>query len=158
MRLDRLRGGEVIAAAGAVVLFVSLFMPWFGKVSPYCVPLAGHHCGRNFDAWQAFGFTDLVLFLAAASGIAMAVLAATSPKTDGAITSACFTVPVAALGTLLALYRVFEPVGKLFVGLAASALLTYGSWRAVRNERPSRVARPARRRPASRTRSQSSSG
>jgi hypothetical protein len=164
MRLDRLRGGEVIAAAGAVVLFGSEFMPWFGKVSPYCVPLAGHHCGRNFDAWQAFGFTDLVLFVAAVSGIAMAAMAATSPKTDAAITSACFTVPVAALGTLLALYRVFEPVGKLdtryglFVGLAASALLTYGSWRAVRNERPSRVARPVRRRPASRTRSPSSSG
>jgi hypothetical protein len=154
----------VIAAAGGIVLAIALFMPWFGKVSPYCVPLAGHHCGHNFDAWQAFGFTDFVLAAAAIGGIALALVAARSPKTDAAITSACFTAPVAALGTLLALYRVFEPPGRLdtryglFIGLAAVATVTYGSWRAVRNDRPSRVARPAPRRPASRTRSPSSSG
>jgi hypothetical protein len=163
VRLERLRGGEVIAASGAALLAAALFMPWFGKVSPYCVPLAGHHCGRNFDAWKVFGFTDLVLAAAAICGFGMALLAGASSKTDAAITSACFTVPVAALGTLLALYRVLDPVGKLdpryglYVGLVAVAAVTYGSWRAVRNERPSKVARPARRRPASKRRSRSSS-
>jgi hypothetical protein len=163
IRLERLRGGEVIAAAGAALLAAALFMPWFGKVSPYCVPLAGHHCGRNFDAWKVFGFTDLVLAAAAICGFGMALLAGASSKTDAAITSACFTVPVAALGTLLALHRVIDPVGKLdpryglYVGLVAVAAVTYGSWRAVRNERPSRVAGSAPRRPASKRRSRSSS-
>jgi len=159
-----LRGGELLAGAGGALLAVTMFLPWFGKVSPYCVPLAGYSCGRNFDAWKAFGFTDVILFAAALAGVGMAVLASASPKTDAAITSACFTVPIALLATLLVLYRVLEPVGKLdtryglFLGLGACAALTYGSWSAVRNERPSRVARPARRRPASRRRSRSSSG
>jgi hypothetical protein len=134
-----------------------MFLPWFGKVSPFCTPLPGHACGRNFNAWQIFGLTDWVLFAAALGGLAVA-LAAAGPKTDGAITSACLTVPVATLATLLSLYRVLEPVGKLdpryglYVGLLASAAITYGSWRAVRDDAPSRVARPARRRPASQTR------
>jgi hypothetical protein len=157
VRLARLRGGEQLAALGGAVLLIAMFLPWFGKVSPFCTPLAGHHCGHNFNAWQKFGFTDLVLFAAALGGIATA-FAAAGPKTDAAITSACLTVPPAVLAVLLTLYRVFEPVGKLdlrygiYIGLAASVAVAYGSWRAVRDEMPSRVARPARRRPASQTR------
>ena len=153
----------MLAGAGGVLLAVTMFLPWFGKVNPYCTPLTGYSCGRNFDAWKAFGFTDLVLFAAAIAGVGMAVLASASSKTDALITSASMTVPVALVATLLVLYRVLEPVGKLdtryglFLGLGACAAVTYGSWRAVRNERPSRVARPSRRRPASQRRSRSSS-
>jgi hypothetical protein len=158
VRLDRLRGGELLAGAGGALLFVTLFLPWFGKVSRFCVPLPGHSCGHNFDAWKVFGFTDVVLLAAALSALAMAVLAGASSKTDMQITSACLTVPIGLLATLLVLYRVFEPVRELdprfglFLGLAACVAITYGSWRAVRNERPSTVARPARRQSASRTR------
>jgi hypothetical protein len=157
-RLDRLRGGEQLAAAGGLLLFASLFMPWFGKVSPYCVPLPGHSCGRNFDAWKVFQFTDIVLLVAALAGIGMAAIAAASTKTDAAVSSASLTVPIGLLATLLVLYRVLEPVGKLdprpglFVGLGACLATTYGAWRAVSNERPSRVARPGPKRPASQTR------
>jgi hypothetical protein len=145
------------------MLAVTMFLPWFGKVNPFCTPFPGYSCGRNFDAWRAFGFTDLVLIAAAIAGVTMAVLAGANSKTDALITSASMTVPVALLATLLVLYRVLEPIGKLdtryglFLGLGASAAVTYGSWRAVRNERPSRIARPDRQRPASRRRSRSSS-
>ena len=141
-----------------------LFAPWFGKVSPFCVPLPGRSCERNFDAWQAFGVTDVVLLLAALSGIGLALVSGASSKTDAQITSAAMTVPIAFLATLLVLYRVIEPVGTLdpryglWIGLGACAAITYGSWRAVRNEAPSRVARLTRPQPASRTRSPSSSG
>jgi hypothetical protein len=157
MRLDRLRGGELLAGAGAVVLFGSLFLPWFGKVSPVCTPLIGHSCGRNLSAWQAFGFTDIVLLAAALAGAAM-VVAGGQAKTDSQITSAAMTAPLGALATVLVLYRIVDPVGDmdlrigLFLGLAGCLAVTYGAWRAVRNERPSRVARPTRLRPASRTR------
>ena len=157
MRLTRLRGAEQLAAFGGGLLLIAMFMPWFGKVSPFCTPLAGHHCGHNFDAWQVFGFTDWVLFASAIGGLVVAFTAA-GPKSDAAITSACLTVPVAALATLLTLFRVIDPVGKLdpryglYVGLVASAAVTFGSWRAVRDDAPSRVALPARRRPVSQTR------
>ncbi len=148
----------MLAGAGGALLFVTLFLPWFGKVSPFCVPLTGHSCGHDFDAWKVFDFTDVVLLAAALCGLVMAVLAGASSKTDTQITSACLTVPIGLLATVLVFYRVFEPVGKLeprfglFLGLAACMAITYGSWRAVRNERPSTVARPARQRSASRTR------
>jgi hypothetical protein len=163
MRLDRLRGGEMLAGAGGALLLVTLFLPWFGKVSPFCEPLPGYSCGHNVSAWGAFGFTDIVLLLAALCGMAVAI-AGTNSKTDTQITSASLTVPVALLATLLVLYRLLDPVGNkdlrfgIFLGLGACLAITYGSWRAVRNERPSRVVRPTRRRPASRTQSPSSSG
>jgi hypothetical protein len=158
MRLDRLRGGELLAGAGGALLFGTLFLPWFGKVSPFCVPLPGHSCGHNFDAWQVFGFTDKLLLVAAICGLAVAVFAASSSKTDTQITSACFAVPIGLLATILVLYRVLDPVRQLdpriglYLGLAACMAITYGSWRAVRNDQPSTVARRGRRQPASRKR------
>ena len=141
-----------------------MFMPWFGKVSPECVPLPGYACGRNFSAWSApsFDFTQYLLFLTALAGILVA-LAGTNAKTDSQITSASLTTPLAFLATLFVLYRLVDPVGKLdlrfgvYIGLLGCLAVTYGAWRAVRNEGPSRVRRPDRPRPASRTRSQSSS-
>jgi hypothetical protein len=163
LRLDRLRGGDLLAGAGGALLAVALFTPWFGKVNPFCEPFPGYSCGRNFDALQAFGFTDLVLILTAASGLAVAFFAARTTKTDTQITSASLAVPVALLATVLVLYRVFEPVGKLdtrfglYLGLLACVAVTYGAWRAVRNQYPSTIAPRGRRRSASRRRSRSSS-
>ncbi len=157
IRLDRLRGGELLAGAGGALLLGAMFLPWFGKVDPFCTPLPGYSCGRNFSAWAAFGFTDYVLLLTALAGIGVAVTGVNA-KTDSQITSASLTVPVAFLATFLVLYRLVHPVGDLdlrfgiFLGLLACAAVTYGAWRAVRNEAPSRVMRPDRRRPASRTR------
>ena len=158
-----MRGGELLAGAGAALLFAAMFMPWFGKVNPFCTPLPGYACGRNVSAWGAFGVTDYVLLLTALAGATVA-LAGTNAKTDSQITSASLTVPLAFLATLLVLYRLIDPVGKLdlrygtFVGFVACLAVTYGAWRAVRNDHPSRVSRPDRKRPASRTRSPSSSG
>jgi hypothetical protein len=163
MWLERLRGGDLLAGAGGALLAVTLFIPWFGKVNPFCEPFPGYSCGRNFDALQAFGFTDLVLIATAAAGIAVAVFAARSTKPDAQITSAALTVPVAFLASLLVLYRVFEPVGKLdpraglYLGLVACLAVTYGAWRAVGNPNPSTAVQQGRRRSASRRRSPSSS-
>jgi hypothetical protein len=162
VRLDRLREGELLAGAGGALLFGAMFLPWFGKVSPFCTPLAGYSCDRKFNAWSAFGVTDYILLLTAIAGIVVAV-AGTNAKTDSQITSASLTTPLAFLATLLVLYRLVDPVGKLdlrfgiYIGLLGCLAVTYGGWRAVRNEGPSRVRRPDRPRPASRTRSRSSS-
>jgi hypothetical protein len=152
MRLDRMRGGDLLAGVGGAVLLVAMFLPWFGKVSPFCTPLPGHACGHNVDAWEAFGFTDVVLFAAALGGLAVAAIAAGSSKTDAAIASASCAAPIAALATLLVLFNVLDPPGSLdtrygvFIGLGAAAATTYGCWRAIRNDQPSRVAGRQRRR------------
>lgn len=163
MKLERLRGGDLVAGVGGAFLVVTLFLPWFGKVSPFCAPLAGHSCGHNFSAWRVFHATDIVLLAAGLAGIGMALLAAGSSKTDFQITSAAVTVPIGLLATILVVYRLINPVGSLdprvgiYLGLVGCVAVTYGSWRAIRNDQPSRVAPPARRQRASRRRSRSSS-
>jgi hypothetical protein len=163
LKLARLRGGDLLAGAGGALLAVSLFLPWFGKVNPFCEPFPGYSCGRNFDALEAFGFTDLVLILTALAGLAVAFFAARSEKTDWQITSASIGVAVAFIASGLVLYRVLEPVGKLdprfglYLGLAACLAVTYGSWRAVRNQRPATASGRDGPRSASRRRSRSSS-
>jgi 4-amino-4-deoxy-L-arabinose transferase-like glycosyltransferase len=163
LRLTRLRGGELLAGAGGALLLVSLFLPWFGKVSPVCEPFPGYSCGRNFSAWDKLEVTLIVLLIAAVAGLAVAFFAARSDKTDWQITSAAIAVAIAFVSTLLVLYRILEPVGKLdprvglYLGLAACLAVTYGSWRAVRNQYPSEAAPPGRPRRASRRRSRSSS-
>jgi hypothetical protein len=173
VRIDRLRGGELLAGAGGALLLGAMFLPWFGKVNPFCTPLPGFSCGRNFNAWSAFGFTDFVLLATALAGITVAI-AGTNARTDSQITSASLTAPLAFGATLLVLYRLIDPVERtldfgagqqgldprigIYFGLLGCLAVTYGGWRAVRDEEPSRVMRQDRRRPASRTRSRSSSG
>ena len=154
----------MLAGAGGALLLVALFFPWFGKVSPFCEPLPGFECGRNFDGWSKLPELSLVLLvLAALAGLAVAIAGA-SPKTDAAVASAALTAPVATVATLLVLYHVLDPVGSLdtrygaFLGLAACAAITYGSLRAMRDERPPAAAQRDRPRSASLTRSRSSSG
>ncbi len=157
MRLDRLRGGELLAGAGGLLLIGFMFLPWFGKVNAFCQPLVGHSCGHNVDAWKVFGITDKLLLLTGLAGIAVAFFAARSTKTDAQITSASMTVPVALLATIVVLIRLLDPIDGLdrrvgvYLGLVACGVITYGTWRAVRNDRPSKVARRGRRQRVSRT-------
>jgi len=52
---ERIQGGGILAAIGAVMLLVSLFLDWFSPAS---------------DAWQSFEIVDLLL-----AGLAIAALA-----------------------------------------------------------------------------------
>ena len=147
MKTSRLDIGDWLAGAGGLLLLVALFVPWFGRDDPYCVEIVGVDCpqGASFDAWQAFSLVDVILLLAAAAGIAMAVIAVANAKTDLPITSAAMTVPLGLLATFLVAYRVIDPVGDLsrkaglWLGLIGAASITYGSWRSIRDERSAAV-------------------
>ena len=64
MDIQRLRTGEWLTAAGGLVLFVSLFLPWFGVE------------GFSNSAWEVFSVTDLIFCLFAIVGIVSIALAA----------------------------------------------------------------------------------
>jgi hypothetical protein len=142
MRLDRLRGGEALAGGGGTLLLVALFLPWFGRDATFCIALAGFPCPGpvSLTPWEAFSVVDVLLLIAALSGIGVAVLTAANAKTDVPVTSAALAVPIGLLATILVAYRVLEPVGELhrkvglFVGLLASAAIMYGCWCAIRDE------------------------
>ena len=57
--LGRLRRGEQIAAGAAVLLFILMFLDWYG-VSVDAGPLGD--VGGGLSAWKAFDFLDIYLF------------------------------------------------------------------------------------------------
>jgi hypothetical protein len=134
----RLSAGEWIAAGGAVLLIVSLFLPWY--------TVAGEHV----TAWQSMTVDDVLL---AAVGL-------------GTLTGAGLTmrrsrpaVPVvyASLSTIVALivvlWRIADPapaahasraVGA-WLGLAGAAVVAVASWIGMGDEGPARRSDAAER-------------
>ncbi len=141
--LSRLRRGEQVAAGAAVLLFILMFFDWY-SVSVSAGPI-GFSVGGS--AWQAFGLLDIYLFVVIVAAIGLAVLTATERSPALPVTGAVILTALAALGTLLVLYRLIDtPVGNVpagvdvgrtvwaFLGLIAVAAITYGGYLSMRDE------------------------
>jgi len=139
MDRSRLTTGEIIAAAGGIVLLISLFLPWYGASAD--IPGFGS-LSNDASAWQALGFIDILLFL-----IALAAIAVVAARAAGVL-PADIPAPVTLLGlgglaALLVLFRIVDiPVEGdvpdeidlsrkvgIFIALIGAAAVTYGGWR-----------------------------
>jgi len=142
--LGRLRRGEQIAAVAAVVLFILMFFDWY-SVSVSAGPLGDFSVGGS--AWEAFDLLDIYLFLVILAALGLAVLTATERSPALPVTGAVIVTAMAALGTLLVLYRLIDtPIGDVpagvdvgrtiwaFLGLVAVAAITYGGYLSMREE------------------------
>jgi hypothetical protein len=161
MRVRRLRSGEAAALAGAVALVVLLSLRWF---DPQGARPAPHTSG-----WASLGWVlVLLLVLAVVGALALVVLTLAGAAAALPIATAVATVPVTVIGELVLLLRVaiFQPTlgaglpsGEVavqwpaYAGLAALALLGWGAWRAMSDERldaPESAYEPPPARPAPR--------
>jgi hypothetical protein len=142
--LSKLRRGEKVAAGAAVLLFILMFFDWY-SVSVSAGPLGEFSVGGS--AWQAFDFIDIYLFVVILAAIGLAVLTATERSPALPVTGAVIVTALAALGTLLVLYRLINtPVGDVpdgvdvgrtiwaFLGLIAIAAVTYGGYLSMHEE------------------------
>jgi hypothetical protein len=141
--LSRLRLGEKVAAAAAVLLFILMFFDWF-EVGVDAGPLDFSVGG---SAWQVFGFIDIYLFIVIIAAIGLAVLTATERSPALPVTASVIVTALATLGTILVLYRLIDtPVGDVpdgvdvsrtiwaFLGLIAVAAIAYGGYLSMRDE------------------------
>lgn len=141
--MENLRTGEKIAGASGVLLILIMFIfDWFSID-------AGFGVGGGGNAWQAFGFIDIVLLLAALAGIALAAIAATQSKVDLPVAMSAIAAGLGILAVVLILFRIISPpdfgtggvvdlnVGRsigVFLGLIAAAGIAYGGWQAMQEE------------------------
>lgn len=136
MDVDRLSTGEKIAGISAIVLLISMWFAWFGFANPGAA--LGIGGSITFNAWESFDFIDLILFLTVIVTVGSVVA-----KASDALIDFPFNPVVTILGglcVLLVLYRIIDPPGGadrewgVFLGLALSALVTYGGYRAMEEE------------------------
>jgi len=166
-----LRTGEAIYLVAAILLFVLMFLDWYGvKGANNAEPLGGvvtSSVGGN--AWQALEVIPLFLMLAIVVSVGGALLRLTGSDWKPAIPPAAAVCVLGILAALLVFIRIVSPPGPgevlegafdttlrlpVFLALAAALGIAYGGWRAMADEGTSfggvakRLESPSRPKPA----------
>src|SRR5689334_3420990 len=96
MDFGRVRTWDWLTGLVGLLLFVDLFMPWYGVG------------GLTATAWVSFVFIDLILALAALLGIAVVIVSAYARAEAAAKLVAAATFWVALVGAILAIFRLIK--------------------------------------------------
>ena len=159
MQQGKIKAGEIIAAGSAVLLFIVMFLNWFGvsiedtvdlsssdrealaeKINPGDYADADLGDKISLDAWQSFAFIDIFLLLTILVAIGLAVMSAASRSPNVPVAASALTTGFAIFATLLVLFRlIFTPydLGRelfAFVGLLLTAGIAVGGWMAMQEE------------------------
>jgi uncharacterized transporter YbjL len=133
----RLRFGELIAGVSGFVLFVSLFLSWYG----ISIKFLGAGVSANFNAWDAFSLIAIILFLVSVAAMGLAVMKALGQKVALPIAPSVVTAALGALAVILILFRLLvHPASHLglrygiFIGLLAAIGVLVGGYQAMREE------------------------
>jgi hypothetical protein len=154
---NRLSQGEMIAGVSGLVLLIDLWFKWYGvKVSGAGGALQNFSIGVSANAWESFGFIDILLFLIALIAIGVAVLRAIDRMPDMPYPPATLVAGAGGLALLLILFRIIDtPIDThgvngidvtrkigVWLGLLAAAGITYGGWRAMQEGPAATSTRP----------------
>jgi hypothetical protein len=143
---SRLSQGQLIAAIGAVVLLVAMFLPWIGVSGPslpsgVSLPpgVAGAAGDSSENVWKG-STLDVYLLITVIVAALPALLALTDSADEFSFVSAAtFLLGVVAV-ILVAVYLTIDfPDGAdrkigAFIGLAAAAVIAFGGFRAMQEE------------------------
>jgi hypothetical protein len=148
VKLNRLKGGEVVAVLAAVLLFAFMFFSWYGsEISGQAGTIHfGDGAGAGGSAWATLKVISFVLMLTIAVTIGAALLALRDSKWKPAIPPSAAVAVLGGLSFLLILFRIVFPPGfgtlggvavnatlelGIFLGLLAAAGIAYGGYRAM---------------------------
>lgn len=147
---SRLRLGEIVAAVGAILLFVFMFFfKWYGVALPDGVSQTADALGidlggASVNGWTGHSVLRWLMLLTIIAALGLAFLTATQRTVALPVTTAVIVTALAALLTLLLAYRVLlnEPgpndlievkIGA-WLGLLSSAAIAYGGYLSMRDE------------------------
>jgi hypothetical protein len=149
---SRLRSGELIAGASAVLLFIVMFLSWYGlkvntgSLGTFALP------NVSYDAWDAFSVIDLILLLTVIVALALVVTQATRRSPAIPVSLSVVTTTLAGLSVLLIVFRLIDPPSivdvpavldahldrtldiGIYLGLVAALGILYGGYRSMRVE------------------------
>jgi hypothetical protein len=139
--ISRVRPADWLAGIGGLVLFVSLWLPWYGLDGAAFG--GGQGNVPDATAWQAFSEIDVLLALFAIPAIGVPISAALS---KGPAVPVAFTVVATTasfFSVLLVLFRLLDQPGSnelvavkygAWIGLAGALVALAGSWLAMADE------------------------
>lgn len=147
MDFTRLTQGEKIAAVSGVALILIMFIfTWYAvEAIGESVPDSGA------NAWQAFSFIDIVLFITVAAAIGLALISASQTEVGLPVAASAVVAGLGILSAILIFYRIIDTPGDLgvageafdiqvvrkigvWLGLLAAIGVAYGGWRAMQEE------------------------
>lgn len=153
MDVNNMNTGEKLAGvAGIALLIVMWLFNWFSADLGGGGGFVDVDAGLN--AWQSFGFIDIVLFLTAVVGIALAVTAGSQTSVDMPVALSAVTAGLGILSVVLIAFRIISPpdfgfgldldrsIG-VFIGLIAAGGVAAGGWLAMQEEGSSFTSPPS---------------
>lgn len=144
--MENLRTGEKIAGASGLALLIIMFLGWWGvpgldgAAAETAEALGVGDVSTTFNAWEPASFLDIIWFLTAVSGIALAALAFSRTQTNMPVALSAITAGLGILSVLTILFRILSTPYDLdrkygvFLGLLAAAGVAYGGWKAMQEE------------------------
>lgn len=138
MEIDRLTSPFRVAGAAALLLIITLFLPWYGA------SIEGFGVAASFTAWQSFALIDVLLFLLAGAALLLVAMVAAGRERDLPLAAATIVTTLGGAATLLVFYRFldlpFDGVDRrygLFLGLASAIAIAIGGRIAMRDQNES---------------------
>jgi hypothetical protein len=153
VKLDRLRRGEALAAAAAILLFVLMFFDWWeigSGTEPGSLVLINPF-DRGQNAWQALEVIPLFLMLAIVVAVGVALMRALGSDWKPAVPAGAAVCALGLLAAVLIFVRMISPPEvvpsdfegdvfpvslqlPIFLALAAALGIAYGGWRTMADE------------------------
>jgi hypothetical protein len=131
----------MIAAVSGAALLIIMFLPWFGLGGELGDAFneaqdlgLAPDVDTNANAWQSFGFIDIVLFVTVVVSVAFGIAAAMSRDVALPVAAEAITSGLGILSVVLIAYRLldtpYDSSRKIGVvlGLIAAAGVAYGGW------------------------------
>ena len=152
MDVSRVQRGAMIAGVAGIVLFIVMFLNWFGIDQSGAQDLSLEEAqdlsgfvsagatSLDINAWQAFSFIDIILLVTIIAAVGLAAIQAFATRINLPVALSAVVTALGALSTLLVLYRILDTPYSLdrdygvFVGLVVAAALTYGGFIAMQEE------------------------
>jgi len=148
MDASKVKGGQLVAAVGGIILLVGLlFLKWYGFGGSVETPFGGavKFSAADIGAWDGAGFlgtiANLVILVAGIAAVGLAILTATARSVALPVAASALTAGLGIASVAMVVLRIFFRPGSesdlkfgIFVGLVGAVVVAVGGWQSMKEE------------------------